>query len=94
MTTQGHETTLQELQQGRALYVQKCAGCHNLHRPDEYTPEEWAMRMNEMTKDEDVVLSPGERELIGRYLMAASARVRNTVSLAPDDAFRATEGTP
>jgi len=82
---QGHETTLQELQQGRTLYVQKCAGCHNLHRPDEYAPEEWDVQLDEMTQEEDVVLSPEQRELIGRYLMVASARVRNTASPAPDD---------
>jgi hypothetical protein len=67
------------------LYVQKCAGCHNLHRPDEYAPEEWAVQLDEMTQEEDLVLSPEQRELIGRYLMAASARVHNTSSPVSDD---------
>ena len=42
-------TTLAELQRGRALYVAKCAGCHQLHVPAERTPllaaSETAMRM-------------------------------------------------
>jgi hypothetical protein len=30
--------TLQELQQGRALYIDQGAGCHNLYSPDDYSP--------------------------------------------------------
>ena len=79
----GYDTTLQEPQQGRALYVRKCAGCHNLHRPEDYSPEDWAKLIDEMTEDEDVELGSGDRRLILQYLTAASARANNTVAQAP-----------
>ena len=77
------DTTLQGLQQGRAIYVQKCAGCHNLHRPEEYPPEEWTGQIDEMAEDEDVVLNPSDRELITRYLITVSSRVRDALPSSP-----------
>lgn len=75
-------TTLEELQKGRALYVQTCAGCHTLHRPEAYPPEEWPDILKEMEEemDEDkstsITLDPADRRLIERFLVASSTRLR------------------
>jgi hypothetical protein len=67
-------TTLEELAQGRALYVDKCSGCHNLHVPAEHTPEEWKGYVAYMTADAKI--TPEEAKEIARYLAAVSARDR------------------
>ncbi len=33
--------TLQDLQQGRTLYMDNCNSCHSLYSPDDYTPAQW-----------------------------------------------------
>jgi hypothetical protein len=71
-------TTVQDLAHGRALYVDKCSGCHNLHLPAEHTPEEWKGYVAYMTADAKI--TPQEAQAISRYLAAASARDRGTVS--------------
>jgi len=67
-------TTVQDLAHGRALYVDKCSGCHNLHLPAEHTPEEWKGYVAYMTADAKI--TPEEQRAIARYLAAASARSR------------------
>ena len=74
-------TTLKDLQHGRALYVEKCAGCHNLHLPEEYAPDEWEGYVAYMTAD--AKLNPDEQIAITRFLIAASARARGVP--APSD---------
>jgi mono/diheme cytochrome c family protein len=69
------ETTLEDLQRGRTLYVGKCAGCHHLHRPDEYSADRWRTLVDEMRKEAKV--SEAEGALILKYLSAASTRLRN-----------------
>jgi hypothetical protein len=73
---QGYDTTLDALRRGRSLYVQKCAGCHTLHYPDAYSPEEWAAWINQMAEEQEVKLSPGDEDLILQYLAVAAARAR------------------
>ena len=67
-------TTVQDLATGRALYVDKCSGCHNLHLPAEHTPEEWKGYVAYMTADAKITQQ--EAKEIARYLAAASARSR------------------
>ena len=67
-------TTVQELAHGRALYVDKCSSCHNLHLPSEYSPEEWKGYVAYMVTE--AKLTPEEQAAIARYLAAASARSR------------------
>lgn len=33
--------TLEELQQGRTLYINNCGSCHNLYSPDDYSVSNW-----------------------------------------------------
>jgi mono/diheme cytochrome c family protein len=68
------QTSVADLQQGRAIYVDKCAGCHNLHVPAQYKPEEWEGYVAYMTAD--AKLTPDEKTLITRFLVSASARAR------------------
>ena len=74
------ETTLEDLEHGRALYVEKCAGCHNLPLPASYSPDEWEGYVAYMTAD--AKLSPDEQVAITRFLISASARARGAA--APD----------
>ena len=66
-------TTVDELSRGRDLFVARCAGCHNLPRPDIKTPDEWANVVDEMASG--ARLSSGDRDLVLRYLSAASERL-------------------
>jgi cytochrome c5 len=66
------EATLTELEGGRKLYVQTCAGCHNLVLPSELAPEEWVKAVETMRADEEVELSDEQARRITRYLYAAS----------------------
>lgn len=67
-------TTVQDLAHGRALYVDKCSGCHNLHLPSEYAPEEWKSYVAYMVAEAKI--TPEEQRAIARFLAAASARSR------------------
>jgi hypothetical protein len=40
--------TLEELQQGRTLYINYCGNCHGLYNPESYTPMQWKSIMNNM----------------------------------------------
>jgi mono/diheme cytochrome c family protein len=33
--------TLEELQQGRTLYINNCGSCHGLYSPDDYSATRW-----------------------------------------------------
>lgn len=77
LAARGTQRDLGELSRGRAAYVVRCAGCHNLHSPAIMGPEQWASVVGEMEQDRDVRLDRAERELIVAYLSAASARLRS-----------------
>jgi mono/diheme cytochrome c family protein len=40
--------TLEELQQGRTLYINHCGACHNLYSPDDYSVSGWKSVMSNM----------------------------------------------
>ena len=40
--------TLQELQQGRALYVDNCGRCHGYYNPDNFSPSQWSTILSMM----------------------------------------------
>ena len=66
------DVTLHELSDGRALFVSRCAGCHQLPSPETRRPEEWPVVVDKMAPDAKI--SDSDRALIERYLVAASAR--------------------
>ncbi len=41
-------TSVQELLNGRELYISKCGGCHNLYLPNQYDANRWNEILAEM----------------------------------------------
>jgi len=58
--------TLQELQQGRVLYIDNCYGCHQLYSPDSYSPSEWQSILNSMSPKTG--MSAAEKQLVKKYV--------------------------
>jgi mono/diheme cytochrome c family protein len=42
------KATLDELQQGRTLYISNCGSCHDLYSPDDYSATQWTGIMSSM----------------------------------------------
>jgi mono/diheme cytochrome c family protein len=55
-----------ELAEGKDLFVNNCAKCHNLKNPNHYTPEEWKPILLKMQKKAKI--SDAEREKIYNYV--------------------------
>jgi len=58
--------TLQELQQGRSLYIDNCGSCHGLYNPDSYTPSQWRNIISNMSRNTG--LSSSEVQLVTKYV--------------------------
>ncbi len=58
--------TLQELEQGRALYIDNCGACHSLFSPDAYTPARWRSILNSMAPK--TTMSASEILLVTKYV--------------------------
>lgn len=61
-----HNTSLEKLKQGRELYLNRCASCHNLYLPQAYTAGEWKPILEKMQKPAKI--DDSEKELISQYL--------------------------
>jgi len=61
------KTSLEKLQQGRKLYMNNCAGCHNLYLPSEFTVIAWEPLLNKMQKRSRI--NDSQKELIAAYLV-------------------------
>ncbi|RMG11005.1 MAG: hypothetical protein D6729_18560 [Deltaproteobacteria bacterium] len=70
------DTGLEELAEGRAHYVAKCAGCHPLHPVAKFPPERWREELAAMQTEAEVELTEAERRSIERYLVVMSAALR------------------
>jgi cytochrome c5 len=57
---------IEELQKGRALYVNKCSSCHSLYLPEKYNKAEWSKQVNKMAPKAKI--TDQEKELIQAYL--------------------------
>jgi hypothetical protein len=64
------DTTVDVLAQGRALYVDKCAGCHQVRPARRVVRRGFPQNFDEMARKAH--LSPAERNLILRYLVAVT----------------------
>lgn len=69
LTARGQAVTLAELQQGRSLFVGRCASCHILPRPAAYGTDRWPAFIDEMAARAQ--LSPPQAGAVLRYLLAA-----------------------
>jgi cytochrome c5 len=58
--------TLQELQDGRDLYISYCNRCHGLYLPESKTPAQWKNVMSSMGPKTG--LSAADQLLITKYL--------------------------
>ena len=58
--------TLQELQQGRVLYINNCGQCHGLVSPDNYTPTQWRSILPIMTPRTN--MSASDVQLVTKYV--------------------------
>ncbi len=55
-----------ELAEGKSLFVNNCAKCHNLKNPNNYTKEEWTPILLRMQKKAKI--TDAEREAIYNYV--------------------------
>ena len=55
-----------EVGQTRKLYIAKCARCHRLYDPTQYTDSAWQVWMDKMSKK--AKLKVDQKELLTRYL--------------------------
>lgn len=58
--------TLEELQQGRALYIDHCAACHSLYSPDDFSVSQWPQVLSSMSPRAG--LSSANTLLVKKYL--------------------------
>lgn len=63
--------TINELKEGYKLYVENCSGCHQLHKPDEFTGPEWRAILPEMFSRVNG-LADSKKNLIKDYVIAKS----------------------
>ncbi len=64
----------QDLSAGRALYVETCSGCHNLHLPTDLPQGRWQHTVRLMQTEHGVRITPGNEQLIVKYLVTMSWR--------------------
>ncbi len=72
------DATLEDLDGGRMLFVQNCAGCHDLPRPGDLAPEDWTESVEAMRVEAEVELTDEEAARIQRYLYVASQAAQNS----------------
>ena len=66
--TPGRDLSAAEVDRGADLCLNKCARCHKLYAPAQYSDVEWRSWMGKMTKKAH--LTRDQAELLGRYLEA------------------------
>ncbi|MCP4872516.1 MAG: hypothetical protein GY898_27825 [Proteobacteria bacterium] len=66
-------TSLQQLEDARELYKDKCTLCHPVRDPRRYEPDEWEWAIYRMLEGEDVIYAEGVIDTIVLYLAVASA---------------------
>lgn len=57
---------LEQLKEGRALYVNKCSSCHSLYLPEKYKKTQWRKWVDKMAPKAQI--SNAEKEKIYQYL--------------------------
>jgi mono/diheme cytochrome c family protein len=67
-------TNVSGLEHGRSLYVERCAGCHQLREPASEAPLAWPGLVAEMRNDHGVHLTSDEERGIVAYLVSVSSR--------------------
>jgi hypothetical protein len=68
-------TSMAQLQEGRALYVEKCASCHALKTPNAVPADRWPGEIARMRTQHGVRLSDAEATTMERYLWSVASRL-------------------
>jgi hypothetical protein len=58
--------TLDELTEGRTLYINNCGRCHNLYSPDDYAVSGWTSVLNNMAPKTG--MSTSQVSLVKKYV--------------------------
>ena len=58
--------TLDDLQQGRALYIKYCDACHAYYSPNSYTPTQWSSILTRMVPN--TRMTSDEEALVKKYV--------------------------
>jgi cytochrome c5 len=66
------DSTLEQLEHGRAVFAQRCAGCHALPLPDSKSEAEWKKVLDEMGAE--AKLTSDERTLVERFILSVRTR--------------------
>jgi len=72
--------SLEEMQAGRSIYLQRCSSCHAVHGPGEYRGDQWPDLIARMQREKKIKLPEHDRALMVRYLIAFSS----TAPRSPD----------
>ena len=64
--------TMEQLEQGRSLFVRRCIECHVLPAIAQYPSQKWPRIVDWMA--ERAALKPAEREAVIAYVLAARAQ--------------------
>ncbi len=60
-----------KLEEARALYVDRCSGCHNLVLPEKHTMEQWDILLSTMAPRAKI--NAEQQQQIRRYLLTAKS---------------------
>jgi len=66
------DATLDQLEEGRAVFVQRCSGCHALPLPDSRTEAQWKKVLDEMAAE--AKLTADQRVLVERFVLSVRTR--------------------
>lgn len=64
------DVTLEQLEAGRTLYLERCSGCHSLYAPEAFSTGQWPGVLDKMASK--ARLTSENRESILRYLAAVA----------------------
>ncbi len=62
--------TLDQLQQGRDLYIKHCAECHQLYSPDNFSASSWSSIMSKMAPKTS--MNQSQVDLVKKYVTRGS----------------------
>lgn len=68
------DTEAAELERGRALLPERCAGCHPTPVPTQLSAERWPGTISEMRAQQNVALTPEEDRALTRYVLTFTNR--------------------
>ncbi len=63
-----NNASLAQLTEGRKLYVTRCSSCHQLYKPQQFTPVIWNKNLNDMQLRAKI--NDEQKQLILLYLTA------------------------